>query len=360
VNELYHINEILKSGELSGFRANAEHHLGGKYVRQFEADFRAYFGVKHAISFNSATSALHAAMIACGVRGEVVVSPHTFSASASCALMVGANPVFADIQDDTFNIDPIAIPRHISDALGAVITVHLHGHSCDIGPIKFYADYYGYKVIEDCSQAIGATYKGRYVGTLGDCGVFSFNQFKHINTGEGGMLITKSDEIAEKARLVRSHGETQSGILGYNYRMTEITAAIGLERLKGLDENLRIRRELASYLTEGLSNIDGLTPPFIHPDCTHSFYTYAVKVDKDKLGITRDELQDRLLERGIYFGKGGLKPLHLFPFYGGHEGQFPIAERMEKEVMFTDIIKPPLTKKDIYRIIKAIKEVING
>lgn len=350
--EIKAITEILQSGLLSGFRANSDHHLGGKYVQKFEADFKAYFSVKHAVSFSSATSALHTALIACGIepRDEVITSPFTFSASASCILMAGAKPVFADIRDDIYCLKLHSIQEAITPKTKAVIPVHLHGHPADMDEIMMVKSL-GIKVIEDCAQAIGAVYKGKYAGTMGDCGVFSFNQHKHINTGEGGMLITNDDEIAETSRLVRNHGETQSHILGYNYKMTEITAAIGAERLKGLDKDLKHRRELASCLTEGISGISGLTPPIVYPDCQHSFYTYPVRVKN------RDKLQDKLLQRGIYFGKGGLKPLHLFPFYGGHVGQFPIAEKMWKEVMFTDRIKFPLTKKDIRDIIKGIREV---
>jgi len=348
------INEILQSGQLSGFRANPDYHLGGKYVRRLEEAFCDYFGVYYAVSMNSATSALHAACLACGVEqgDEVITTPYTFSASASCIKMCGAEPVFSDI-DETLNIDPTAIA--LTRKTKAIIAVHLNGSPCQMGYIMHLAKTtipeLQRKVIEDCSQAIGAKWGDRYVGTIGDCGVFSFNQWKHINAGEGGMLITNDPDIAEKAKLIRNHGETQSMTLGYNYRMTEITAAIALEQLEHLDENIEQRIELADRLSEGLQGIDGLSPPTVYPSCKHSYYTYPVWVDKN-----RDELQARLLERGIYFGRGGLKPLHLFPFYGGHEGQFPVAEDAYNRVMFSDRIKPPMTISQVNYMVKLVKE----
>ena len=348
------LSNILESGELSSFRANPDYHLGGKYVRRLEEAFCDYFGVYYAVSMNSATSALHAACLACGVGqgDEVITTPYTFSASASCIKMCGAEPVFSDI-DGTLNIDPTAIA--LTRKTKAIIAVHLHGSPCHMGYIMHLAKAtipeLQRKVIEDCSQAIGAKWGDRYVGTIGDCGVFSFNQWKHINAGEGGMLITNNPDIAEKARLIRNHGETQSMTLGHNYRMTEITAAIVLEQFQHLDENIEQRIELADRLSESLQGVDGLSPPTVYPSCKHSYYAYPVWVDKN-----RDELQARLLERGIYFGRGGLKPLHLFPYYGGHEGQYPVAEDAYRRVMFTDRVKPPMTIAQINYIGRKIKE----
>jgi len=347
------INEILQSGQLSGFRANPDYHLGGKYVRKLEDAFCDYFGVNFAVSMNSATSALHAACLACGVgQGtEVITTPYTFSASASCIKMCGAEVVFADIEPATLNLDARWTETEINGKTRAIIVVHLNGNPANMINILPLGQFPNVKIIEDCSQAIGAKYFGKYVGTLGDCGVFSFNQWKHINAGEGGMLITNDSDIAEKARLIRNHGETQSMTLGYNYRMTEITAAIALEQLEHLDENIEQRIELADRLGEGLQGIDGLSPPTVYPSCKHSYYAYPVWVDKN-----RDELQARLLERGIYFGRGGLKPLHLFPYYGGHEGQFPATEDAYNRVMFTDRIKPPMTIAQVNYMVKLIKE----
>ena len=339
-------------GEMSGFAGTPKGHLGGKFVQKLEAEFRAYFGVNHAVACNSATSALYMALVACGVSSgdKVVVTPYSFSASASCVLMAGAKPVFVDINPDTFNMSPL-LP------LGeeAIIPVHLMGHPCTIMSTSP-------KVIEDASQSIGATYKNKLVGTIGDCGVFSFNQSKHVSSGEGGMLITNNDDIARIARAVRNHGEVSDpelGIVGYNYRLTEIQAAIALEQFKNLDKMNAYRIELANYMTDKLSKIDGLTPPYVAPDCTHVYYTYAVKFDKEKFGMHRDEFQEKMLKRGFYFGRGYVKPLHLLPIFGGQEGQYPIAERMWKdELLVFDWLRYPCTKDDVDEAVKTVREVL--
>ena len=353
--EIDAVNEVLKSGILSGFRANQEYHLGGKAVQAFEREFREYHGVKYAISFSSATTALHAALVACGVgSGDgVITSPFTFSASASCILMAGAEVVFADIQDDIFNIDPLKVFNSVTPKTKAIIPIHLMGHPADMRGITSVAAQYHLRVIEDAAQAIGAEYRGRKVGTIGDCGIFSFNQSKPISTGEGGMLITNNDEIAEIARVVRNHGEVSTNlkVLGYNYRMGEMEAALGLAQFQKLESRNNRRIELANHLTEALKEIDGLIPPVVYPDCKHVYYTYGVKRKKNKL-----EFQKRLIERGVYFGLGGQKPLHLYPFYGGRKGQFPVAERMEGEMIFTDILRYPMTIEDVDEMVNIIKE----
>lgn len=364
------IDKILNSGILSGFRGSPEGHSGGEYVQKLESAFRNYFGVEHAIALNSATAALHASLIACGIGqgDEVIVTPYSFSSSASCALMVGAKPVFADIQDDIFCLDPLKVFNAVTPRTKAIIPVHLCGHPADMRGIMSVAAQYHLTVIEDAAQAIGAKYtRGRYAGTIGDCGIFSFNQSKHINTGEGGMLITHRDDIARKVRAVRNHGEISDPslkLLGYNYRLCEIEAALALEQFKKLDEMTDRRIELTSRMSEALSQIEGFTPPVTYPDCKHVFYTYAVKYDADKVGMPRDEFQDRMIESGVYFGKGYVKPLYLLPIYqqfGYGKGLCPITERMyESELMVTDILKYPLTFKDVDKIVSKIKEIING
>jgi len=356
------IDEILKSGILSGFRATPDYHLGGKHVQALESAFCEYFGVRYAIALNSATAALHSALIACGVGSgdEVIVSPYSFSSSASCVLMVGAKPVFADIEDGAFCMDLASAERRITEKTKAIIPVHLCGHPT-LMPLARLGALYDLKIIEDAAQAISATYEGQYVGTIGDCGIFSFNQSKHINTGEGGMLITDDDQIAETVRAVRNHGEVSMPdlkILGYNYRMCEIEAAIALKQFHKLDEDINYRIELANYLTSKLHKIDGIIPPFVYLDCRHVYYTYAVRITTE---IDKQLVCDRLGEMGIYFG-GYVKPLHLLPIYeqfGYHRGQCPVAERMwRRELIVTDRIKFPATFKDMDKIAGAFKEVI--
>ncbi len=353
---------IMASGKLSGFRATPSYHAGGEWVQKLESEFGDFFGVKHAIALQSATAGLHAALIACGIElgNEVIVTPYSFSASASCPLMVGAKPVFCDIEDKTFNMNPAQIV--VSPNTRAIIPVHLHGHPAQMDEIMELAHRYNLKIIEDAAQSIGAKYKGKFVGTIGDCGVFSFNQSKHISTGEGGMLITNDDAIAESVRATRNHGEVScnSTQVGYNYRMNEIEACIASEQFKRLDHNIKHRQELAVYMTEKLTQIKGLTPPYVSPDATHVYYTYAVKVDKAVIGMTKQEFCKRLGEKGVYFGDY-VKPLHLLPIFGGREGQMPVAERIWRdELIVMDWIREPYTRKDVDEAIRAMKEVING
>lgn len=355
------IERILDKGILSGFRATPDGHDGGEIVRQLEAEFRDYFGCKYALTLNSATAGLHAALIALGIGSgdEVIVSPYSFSSSASCVLMVGAKPIFADIQDDIFCIDPVDIEKKITPRTRAIIPVHLCGHPADMDGIMAIAKEYNLKVIEDAAQSIGAIYKWKFVGTIGDCGVFSFNQSKQISSGEGGMLITDDDEIARIVMAVRNHGEISDPelkVVGYNYRMCEIEAAIILIQFRELEINIAHRIKLASYLSERLPK--GLTPPVTYPSCRHTFYTYAVKALAE---IPRDTFQERMIKEGIYFGKGYVKPLYLLPVYGYEKGLCPVTERMYKtELMVTDIIKPPATLDDMDEIINTIKGIING
>lgn len=349
--EINAVKAVLRSEQLSGFRGSADGNLGGKKVQELESLFCDYFKVKYAVSMNSATACLHSACVALEVSNcDVITTPLTFSATASSILMAGGTPVFADVQPDIFCLDPLRIKPTVQ--VGAILVVHLHGHPADMARLKFVADHYGLWLIEDASQAIGATYDGKYVGTIGDCGIFSFNQWKQISCGEGGIFITNNETIAQTARLVRNHGETQSDILGYNYRMTEVEAAIMVEQFKKLNWFLSVRRELAEYLTELLKDT-GLGLPVVYPNCTHSWYTYPIVVPK-----IRDKLQEELLREGVYFGRGGMKPLYYYPFYKKYGGDFPICEDYYRDVMFTDVIRPQATMRDMRFIARKIKEAL--
>jgi len=304
-------------------------------VRQLEDDFCEYLGIKYAIATNSATSALHTALLSLGVgRGDSVEVPDvTFSATASSVYMANATPHLVDI-DEYYTMKPC----HGKYA----IPVHLHGQPADLDNIR--CEY----IIEDCSQAIGAEYKGRKVGTIGDFGVFSFNVWKHISSGEGGMLVTNDDELARKARLIRNHGEVCSEVLGYNYRMPELCGAVLLPQFRNLHEQLERRREVADRLNEGLREAVGI--PEVRDGCKHSYYTYAIKTNR------RDELQQRLSNKGVYFGKGGYRPLHHIPFYQGWGvGEYPYADECYETVMFSDGIGH-WTLEDADKIIEVIND----
>lgn len=363
------VHDIMSSGEMSGYRGTPEGRYGfGKYTKRLENSFKAYFSVKYAVAINSATSALHASLVACdiGVGDEVIVTPYSFSSSASCVLMVGATPVFVDIEPNTFCLNPIEIWKALTPKTKAIIPVHLCGHPADM---TYMMNIVSHKVaiIEDAAQAIGAEWKGRKVGTIGDCGVFSFNQSKHISTGEGGMLITDDETIYERACAVRNHGEVSFPalkIVGYNYRMCEIEAALALDQFHDLDQMTRIRIGLAEYMSQRLSEIDGFTPPITLPDCKHVFYTYAVKYDEAKVGMPRNEFQKKMIDKGVYFGSGYVEPLYLLPVYekfGYKKGLCPVTERMwERELLVFDWLRYGTTFKDIDHAIKIVKEVIHG
>jgi dTDP-4-amino-4,6-dideoxygalactose transaminase len=381
--------EVLESGNLSTFCAEpGEQFLGGMKIRQFERNFAEYHGVKYAVVFNSATAALHATVVGCGVKAgeEVIVPPYTFTSTATCALMHNAIPVFVDIKPDIFCLDPALIEKAITPRTRTIIVVHLFGHPADMDEIMAVAKKHNLKVIEDCAQAPGATYQGRMVGTIGDCGVFSFTESKNIMTGEGGMLITNDEEIAHTAQMIRNHGEVivesqekrtyRPEIIGWNYRMTEMEAALGIEQLKKLDRynNHRIRQ--AEYLAENLAGIGGLTTPVVYPWVKHAYYLFALKYDQDVIGIPRNLFAEALVAEGIPLEVGYVRPIYLNPIYhenkpfiynyfgqeiSYNKGICPVTERLhEKEMMLTPVCRPPATQEDIEDVVKAVKKVMGN
>lgn len=387
-NEKKAVLEVLDSGRLSTFIASpGEYFLGGKKIKEFESTFAEYHGSKYAVAFNSATSALHAAVVACGVQPgeEVIVPPYTFTSTATCALMQNAIPIFSDVKLDTFNINPKEIEKLISPLTKAIIPVHLFGNPADMDELMEIAEKYNLKVIEDCAQAPGALYKNKRVGTIGDCGVFSFTENKNITSGEGGMLITDDKEIAEIARLVRNHGEAviasqprsyRSTILGWNYRMTEVDAAIGIEQFKKLEYLNDERIKLANYLTSKLKNIEGLKPPVVYRGNKHVYYVFAVKYEESKTGIPRNLFIEALNVEGIPFGAGYIKPLYFSPIYHENKpfiykhyrgnakyspGTCPVAERLyEKEIITTMVCRPPATFEDMDDIVRGIEKIVEN
>lgn len=379
---------VLDNGRLSSFiAASGKGFLGGEKVKEFEKIVAEYHNVKFAVTFNSATAALHAAVVACGVQPgeEVITTPYTFTSSATCALMANTIPVFADIGEDDYNIDPIDAEKKISLLTKAIIPVHLFGNPAKMDEIMKIAHENNLKVIEDCAQAPGALYKNKIVGTIGDCGILSFTENKHITSGEGGMLITNDEEIAEIARLIRNHGEAviagqprsyKSSILGWNYRMTEVDAAIGLEQFKKLDRFNQERIKLADYLAEKINQIPGLKVIPIKENNQHVYYVLPVEYNEEKIGIPRDLFVKALNAEGVPFGAGYIKPLYYSPIYHENKpfiykyykgnadygpGLCPVAEEMHfKKLMITILCRPPATFKDMDDIVKAMKKIIEN
>ncbi|WP_411882793.1 DegT/DnrJ/EryC1/StrS family aminotransferase [Polaromonas sp. YR568] len=318
---------VVESGNLSQFLGCWEpDFFGGPKVREFEKQCAEYFGVKHAITVNSATSGLIAAIGAVGIEpgDEVIVPPWTMCASATAILHWNAIPVFADIDPVTFCLDPASVEANITPYTKAIMAVDIFGHSADMDALMAIAENHGLKVISDTAQAPGALYKGKLAGTLAHVGSYSLNYHKHIHTGEGGILVTNDDAIAEKLQLIRNHAEAvvaDKGVtdlrnmLGYNFRLGEIECAIGIEQLKKLKGFVASRQHAAAGLAAGLAGLAGLRTPVVQPDCTHVYYGYPMLLDVAQLGVSRARIIEALEAEGLVGLGGGYANVHLLPMY---------------------------------------------
>ena len=366
--------------------------LGGRMVRKFEADFAWKFGVPYAISVNSATSGLATALGAAGVGpgDEVITTCMSFNATALSILLFNAIPVFVDVDPGTFCLDPREVEKAITPKTRAIMVVHLLGNAADMDVIMKIAEQHNLVVIEDCAQAPGTKYKGKYVGTIGHIGVFSFQETKNMMTGEGGMIITAHPEFAQKARLIRNHGESVPddtwdddslvNLIGMNFRMTELTAALGIAQLAKLDENNRVRTNNARYLSEELSGLPGLTLP----DLTHDAvpHIFPMLYDEKGTGVQRHKVLVALRSEGIPVGSGYLRLMYENPIflrkiaYGKHhcpwschlynadreykQGDCPTGEMLLREqfIWFYHINRPN-TIDDMKDVVGAFNKVFN-
>lgn len=334
----------------------------GPKVEEFEQLFATYIGVKHAIAVNSGTAALHISLLAheIGKGDEVITTPFSFIATANSILYTGAKPVFVDIRDDDFDIDVVQIEEKLTAKTKAILPVHLFGQPADMKTIRGIARDYDLIVIEDACQAHGAECDGKKVGTFGT-GCFSFYPTKNMTTGEGGMITTDDDEVATRARMIRNHGSQARychQLLGYNYRMTDIAAAIGICQLRKLDQFNNRRIANAEFLTDEMGRIEGLIPPYIKPHIKHVFHQYTVRVTDD-FSISRDELAHELAERGIETAIYYPMPIHRQPLYRdlGYQDQLPVSERAAQEVLSLPV-HPSLTKEDLEYISQALRHLI--
>ena len=391
--------KVLESGVLSRF-LGAWHpdFYGGEHVRALECAWAESVGAKHAVSCNSNTSGLFAAIGAAGIGpgDEVIVTPYTMSASATAIVGYNGVPVFADIQPDIFCLDPASIRERITPRTKALMVVHLFGHPADMDPILDIAREHNLVVIEDAAQAPGAMYKERKVGTLGDMTVFSLNYHKHIHTGEGGIVVTNSNDYAERLQLIRNHGESVVGpkgvtnlvnTFGFNLRLTEIQAAIGLAQLPKLPPLQDVRIENAEYLSRHIGALPGLQAPVVSPACKHVYYVQAFLYDEAVLGISRERFveavcaelptaEDRdwpllsvgyatplyllpMYQRQIAFGPSGWP--FKSPFYHGQvdyrEGLCQMTEQIEKSLIPTEFMRPPSTLTDMHDVVNAFEKV---
>ena len=392
------VQKVLDSGNLSQFLGTwSEDFFGGPTVQKLEKAWCEALGVSHAISVNSNTSGLFAAIGACGIQpgDEVIVSPYTMSASAIAPVVYGGVPVFADIDPNTFCLDPTSIEKVITPRTKAILIVHIFGHPADMDSIMALAKKHKLLVIEDCAQAPMGKYKDQYVGTIGDIGVFSLNYHKHIHTGEGGIIVTNNASLAERIQLVRNHGENVveakgvtdlTNMIGYNYRMTEVEAAIGIEQLKKLPGLLEERVKNAAFLHERLGGLKGLSsPPWMDG---HTFYVQPLKYDEKILGVHRNKFVQAikaeipsavLRETAPLIGTGYVKPLYWQPIYqqkagkcsfncGHYEGNVnyskgicPVTERMHLSELIThEYMRPGMTQSDLLDVVRAFEKVVNN
>jgi len=335
--------EVLNSGMIAQ----------GPRVKAFEDAFAQMCGVRHAIATTSGTTALHVALLAHGIgKGdEVITSAFSFIASSNSILFVDAKPVFVDIDPRTFNMDPSRIEAAITKKTKAILPVHLYGLSCDIEPIIKIAEEYGLIVIEDACQSHGAEYNGFKVGSFGT-GTFSFYPTKNITSAEGGMITTNNSKIDEKCRLLRQHGMRKRYYhdeLGYNFRMTDIHAAIGLEQLKKLDKFNAQRKDNAKFLSENLNDV---TVPFVPDGQTHVFHQYTVRVPNGRRDALRAYLQEQNVGSEIYYPV----PIHKQSFYVnelGYNDKLPETELATTEVLSLPV-HPALSPSDLRTIVDTV------
>lgn len=374
---------------------------GGPQIRKLEEEWAEHFNVKHAVSVNSATSGLYCAVGAAGIGpgDEVIVSPYSMSASAVAPLIFNAVPVFADVERDCFCIDADSVESRITERTKAILAVDIMGQSYDVDRINALAKKHHLTVIEDCAQAPGATFRNKWAGTLGDVGIYSLNYHKHIHTGEGSLVVTDNDELAERIRLIRNHAESVVGpkgtanlinMVGFNMRMTEIEAAMAREQLKKLDALIAQRLENVQYLTEKLKTIPCLIPPVTRPNATHVYYQHALTFNAEAAGVHRDKFAEavkaelpaiKLREtEGVKIGCGYVKPIYLQPmfqqrvaygdkgcpwscgFYKGsvsyQKGICPVVEDLHFNTLLNhELMRPGMSKNDLDDIVNAFTKV---
>jgi perosamine synthetase len=353
------INEVIKSGM---------NWAVGPKVEEFENAISEYIGVKYTVSFNSGTSALHALLLAHEIRpgDEIIVPSFTFIATANATLFVGAKPIFADIEEETFGLDPQDVNEKITEKTRAIIAVHYGGCPCKVRELREIADDHRILLIEDAAEAFGAKIWDSKVGTFGDSAMFSFCQNKVITTGEGGAAVTNDKKIYERLKLIRSHGRledqqyfssTQVGEyveLGYNWRLSNILAALGLAQIKKVDRIIEMRRKKAQMITEGLMKIKDIITPRPPEGYFHVYQLYTIRVPSKM----RDALMKYLTRKGI-MSKIYFNPVHLTMFYkmkfGFKGGELPITEKVSKEVLSLPVY-PTMTVEEINYIVNSIGE----
>ena len=366
-DEIAAVAEVLRSGWLTY----------GPKTQALEAEFAAFAGAKHAVAVTSCTAAMHLALLAAGVGpgDEVITTPLTFAATVNVIVHAGARPVLADVCPDDLNIDPDAVAARLTPRTRAIMPVHYGGQPCRMDELLGIARDHGLRVIEDAAHAAGASYRGKPVGSIGDATAFSFYAIKNMTTGEGGMLATDDDELAEKARLLRAHGlstdawkrYTAAGsafydvaMPGFNYRMTDFQAAIGRGQLARLPAFNAARARLAARYNQRLAAVEELETPGTRPEVVHAWHLYPLRLRRERLRISRDEFVTELRQRGIGSSVHFI-PIHYHAYYregfAFQRGDFPVAEDAFERLISLPLF-PLMTDADVDRVADAVEEIV--
>lgn len=390
IEELRAATKVIKSGKLSGFVASwSKEFYGGKYVQEFEKKLEIFYKVKHAVVLNSWTSGLVAAVGALDIEpgDEIIVSPWTMCATATAIIHWNAIPVFVDINHDDFCINPSDLEKKITNKTKAIITVDIFGKSSNIKEIKEKIKNRNIKIISDSAQAPFSLKDKKIAGTQSDIGGYSLNYHKHINTGEGGIIVTNNKYFADRIRLIRNHGEAVvesmkfkniNNIIGHNFRMGEIEAAIGIQQLKKLKNLVKSRQKIALRLTAGLKKLKGIITPSIKKGHTHSYYVYPIILNLNEIMHFRKKIFRELIKEGVQGLTEGYIVLHRLPMfrkkiaYGNKhfpwsinkkkylykDGLCPVAESLhDKSFLSLELCQFELSEKEVDLIVKAFKKV---
>jgi perosamine synthetase len=354
--ELEYVGDCLKTNWISS---------AGKYIAEFEKGFAAYCGAKYGIATTSGTTALHLALAALGIgKGdEVIIPTFTMAACAFSVIYTGAKPVLVDSEPETWNMDVAQVERKINPRTKAIMPVHVYGHSCDMDPIMDIARKHHLFVVEDAAEAHGATYKGKMTGRIGDVGCFSFYANKIITTGEGGMIVTNDEKLADRARRLKDQAFSRERRflhteLGFNYRMTNIQAAIGLAQLENIDRLVGMRRKNAQLYNRLLKDVSGITLPKEKKWAKNVYWMYSIVVEND-FGMSRDDLMAFLRQKGVDT-RTFFIPMHVQPAFknmGLFEGErYPISEQLAEKGLYLPS-GSGLTEEQINTVCEAVKQV---
>jgi len=347
----------------------------GPKVEEFEAAFAAFVGAKYAVSFSSGTAALHATAFAAGLKpgDEAITTPLTFAATANCVLYQGATLVFADVSEDTLNLDPAQVAAGLSPRTKALLPVDYAGHPANLDAFLDIADRHGLVVIEDAAHALGAEYRKRRVGGIAHMTVFSFHPVKHLTTGEGGMVTTNNAKFVETLRRFRNHGISSDArqrqsegqwfyemvLLGFNYRLTDIACSLGLSQLQKLEGNLVRRRVIARLYAAAFRGVAGIVPPSVKEDANPAWHLYPIRLDLQKLSVGRAEFFRALRAENIGVNVHYI-PVHLHPYYrdqfGYRGGEFPVAEEAYERLISLPMFHG-MTDQDVQDVIHAVTKV---